>query len=175
MLKFAHGICVFALAASAVWAQTTPAPPAPLALVTRTSGMVGIAEGQIAQLNALNPGVAAPAMGVVCTGLLSFVGEDGTVLKSATVSVAPGTAAHISIDAVKDLALAVAERKQIRATITIPPVLPPSTSASGSTPPVTPACRLIGTLEILNGLDGHTQVTLGVVHRIPSPVATPGS
>jgi hypothetical protein len=135
--------------------------------------MVGIAEGQTAQLNALNPGVAAPAAtGIICSGLLSIIGEDGTVLKSKIVAVVPGTSQSLIIDSVKDLALATAERKQIRATITIPPLLPPTAT---STTPVTPACKLIGTLEIFNTIDGHTQVTLGTVHLVPSPVATPGS
>ncbi len=169
MFQFAQGISVFALAAIGLCAQTVITPPA---RVMRTSGMVGIAEGQTAQLNALNPGVMPPAMGAICSGLLSIVGEDGTVLKSKTVNVAPGTSQSLVIDSVKDLALPTAERKQIRATITIPPILPPTAT---STTPVTAACKLIGTLEIFNTLDGHTQVTVGTVHLVPSPVATPGS
>ncbi len=52
MFKLAQRICVFALAAAGLYAQTTVTPPLQ---VTRTTGMVGIAEGQTAQLNALNP------------------------------------------------------------------------------------------------------------------------
>ncbi len=62
------------------------------------------------------------------------------------------------------------ERKEIRATLTIPPVPPPNTAT-----PVTPVCKLIGTIEIFNTIDGHTQVTLGTVHLIPSPVPAPTS
>jgi hypothetical protein len=171
MFKFAQRICVFALALAGLYAPAglyaqTATPPVQ---VTLTSGMVGIAEGQTAQLNALNPGVAAPATGAICTGLLTFLGDEGKVLKSATVSVVPGTSAHIAIDSDRDLALAIDQRKEIRATITIPPVPPPT----GSTTPVTPVCKLIGTLEIFNTIDGRTQVTLGTVHLVPSPVATP--
>ncbi len=79
MFKFAQGICVSALVAAGLCAQTVTPP----VQVTLTSGMVGIAEGQTAQLNALNPGVAPPAMGEICTGLLSFVDGSGKVLKSA--------------------------------------------------------------------------------------------
>ena len=162
MFRFAQGISVFALAACGLGAQTVVTPPVQ---VTLTSGMVGIAEGQTARLNALNPGVAPPAAtGEICSGLLTFIGEDGKVLKSATVNVTPGTDA--------DLALAVDTRKDIRATITIPPVPPPTAT---STTPVTPVCKLIGTLEIYNTLDGRTLVTLGTVHLVPSPVATPGT
>ncbi len=170
MFKIAYRISVFALAAAGLFAQTVTPPPAQ---VTRTSGMVGIAEGQTARLNALNPDVASPAAtGVICTGLITFLGEDGKVLKSTTVSVTPGTSQHLDLDSVLDLALAVDNRKEIRATITVPPILPPTAT---STTAVAPVCKLIGTLEIFNTLDGRTLVTLGTVHLIPSPVVTPGS
>jgi hypothetical protein len=171
MFKFAQGICVFALAAVGVYAQTTPNEPVQ---ETRTSGIVGIAQGQTAQLNALNPGVASPLMGVPCLGLLTFLDDSGKMLKSKTVSVAPGTADHIDLDSVIDLALAVDQRREIRATMTIPPVLPPSGTTTTTTT-ATPVCKLIGTLEIFNTIDGHTLVTLGTVHLVPGPVATPGS
>lgn len=170
MCQFVQRMCVFAFATAGLYAQTVITPPVQVKL---TSGIVGIAEGQTAQLNALNPGVVPPAAtGMICSGLLSILGEDGTVLKSKIVNIAPGTSQSLVIDSVKDLALATAERKQIRATITIPPFLPPTAI---STTPVAPACKLIGTLEIFNTLDGHTQVTLGTVHLVGSPVATPGS
>jgi hypothetical protein len=167
MFKFAQGICVFALAAVGVYAQTTPNEPVQ---ETRTTGIVGIAQGQTAQLNALNPDVASPLMGVPCLGLLTFLDDSGKVLKSKTVSIAPGTSQPLVLDSVIDLSLAVDTRRQIRATITIPPVLPPT----GSTTAAAPVCKLIGTLEIFNTIDGHTLVTLGTVHLVPGPVATPG-
>ena len=94
MYKFAQGICVFALAAIGLCAQTAPIAPTQ---VTVTSGIVGIAEGQTAQLNALNPGVAPPAMGEICSGLLTFLDNSGKVLKSKTVGVAPGTSQSLVI------------------------------------------------------------------------------
>ncbi len=169
MFQFTQRMCVFSIAVAALSAQTVSTPPVQ---VTRTSGMVGIAEGQTAQLNALNPGEAVPATGVVCSGLLTFLGQDGKVLKSMTVNVAPGTSQHLALDSVIDLALAVNARKEIRATITIPPVPPPTASSATALAPV---CKLIGTLEIFNTLDGHTQVTLGTVHLLSSPSAAPGS
>jgi hypothetical protein len=168
MFKFAQGICVFALAAVGVYAQTAPNEPVQ---ETRTTGIVGIAQGQTARLNALNPGVASPLMGVPCSALLTFLDDSGNLLKSKTVSVAPGTSSPIVLDSVIDLALAVDQRREIRATITIPPVLPPTGS---TTTAVAPVCELIGTLEIFNTIDGHTLVTLGAVHLVPDPVATPG-
>lgn len=171
MFKFIYGICVFALTAAGLYAQTNMP-----VTVTRTTGLVGIAEGQTAQLNALNPDTSASATAAAaCTGLLSFIAEDGTVLKTKTVAVSPGTGQHIDLDSVLDLALAVGTRKQIRATIAIAAAAPATTTTESSTTAVKPVCRLIGTLEIFNTLDGHTLVTLGTVHEVPDPVATPGT
>jgi hypothetical protein len=169
MFHFAQRISVFALTAFGLYAQTTSTPPVQ---VTFTTGIVGIAEGQTAQMNALNPQDAASATAATCPALLTFWAGDGTLLKSKTVNVAPGTSQPLVLDSVIDLALAVNTRKQIRATMTIPPVPPPTAS---STTTVTPVCKLIGTLEIFNSLDGHTLVTLGTHHSVPNPVATPGS
>jgi hypothetical protein len=175
MFSIAHRICVFTLAAAGLYAQTTTTPP-PADLVTHTTGLVGIAEGQTAQFNALNPGDG----GATCTGVLNFIAADGTVFKPTTVTVGPGTGQHIDLDSVADLALAVGARKSIRATITIPAAPPPSTSTSTSastttTPPVRAACRLIGTLEIYTTSTGHTLVTLGADHKVVNVVATPAS
>jgi hypothetical protein len=165
MFQHAQRICVFALAAVGLYAQTNVTPPVQ---VTRTTGIVGIAEGQTAQLNALNPGIApAGTTGATCSALLAFVADNGTVLKTKIVNVSPGTSQPLVIDSILDLNLAVNARRQIRATVTIPPIPPPSTA------PVTAVCKLIGTLEIFNTLDGHTLVTLGASHEVPAPVATP--
>jgi len=165
MYKFAQGICVFALAAAGLYGQTSTPP----AQVTKTSPVVGLAEGQTAQLNALNPGVVPPAMGEICTGLLAIYDGQGVLLKSKTVSVPPGASMWMDVDSVADLALRSDERREIRATITIPPVLPPA----GSTPPTKPPCKLISNLEIFDALSGRTLVTLGVAHVVPNPAATP--
>src|SRR5271163_1798952 len=100
MYQFAQKICVFALAAMGLYAQTLVTPPVQ---VTRTSGMVGIAEGQTAQFNVLNPDVAPAATTSACSALLTFLGDDGTMLKSKTVNVAPGTSQVLVLDSVKDL------------------------------------------------------------------------
>lgn len=161
MFTFAQRIFVFALAAVGLFAQSSPATPAQ---VDRTSGMIGIVEGQFARLNALNPGVAAPAVGVVCSAALQFWDGQGKLLKSATVSVVPGKSTSLDLFGDKDLALLGDDRREIRATITIPPVLPPPSA----TPPSAP-CNLIGTLEIVDTPSGRTQEVIGVVHPVPSP------
>jgi hypothetical protein len=164
MFTFAQRICVFAFAAAALFAQSTPAPIA----VTHTSGIVGITDGQFARLNALNPGVASPAVGVVCTATLEFVDGAGTLLKSKTVSVTPGKNAYLDIFGDVDLMLAGLDRREIRAVITIPVVVP--ASGTSTTPP---ACTLIGTLELVDEPSGRTQEVLGVAHPVPpAPVPT---
>jgi hypothetical protein len=160
MFKNAYATCVFALGMTgAIYAQ----PNMPV-LVTHTTGLVGIAEGQTAQLNALNPD-STP-----CTGALTILGDDGSVLRSVTYTIAPGTGMHIIVDSLLNLNLALGARRDIRGTISV--IAAPS-SASTSTTTITPSCRLIGTLEIFNESDGHTLVTLGTTHDVTSPTPTP--
>jgi len=163
MFTFAQRMCVFAAAAVGLFAQSTPVTPAQ---ETRTSGIVGITDGQIARLNALNVGVAAPAVGVVCPAALNFWDGSGKLLKSLTVAVPAGKSMYLDLFGDADLALAVLDRREIRGTITIPPVPPPSTSAA-STP-----CNLIGTLELMDASTSKTQVVIGVGHALPGPAVT---
>ena len=92
MSKIMHGIGVCALAALGLSAQAIPVNQ-----TTATSGMIGLAQGQTAQLNLLNPGVLPPATGVVCPAMVSFVNDQGTVLKSATITVLPGKSTSFSL------------------------------------------------------------------------------
>ena len=159
MLKLVQGMCVFALAASGLMAQAISTTPTQ---AVGTTGMVGVAEGQFAHFNVLNPGVLPPATGVICSTLLSFVGADGTVLKTKVVSVLPGQSGYLDLLSDVDLNLAVGERKEIRATFTTPPVTPVASSTVVAAP-----CELIGTLEIIDSLTGKTQVVLGGIHAVP--------
>jgi hypothetical protein len=167
MFTFIQKMCVFAIASIGLFAQSTPVVPAP---ETRTSGMVGIVLGEVARLNVLNPGIAAPAVGVVCTATLNFWDGEGTLLKTAPAIVLPGKSQYLDLFGDKDLALTGITRREIRATVTIPAV------ATTTTTTAAPAgCTLIGTLEILDETTGRTQVVLGVGHAVPSPSATPAN
>jgi hypothetical protein len=130
--------------------------------------MIGVTDGQVARVNVLNPGVAAPAAGVVCTATLNFWDGKGTLLKTGPVIVLPGQSQYLDLFGDKDIALTGLDRREIRATITIPAVAPPP--ASTTAPPA--ACTLIGTLEILDESTSKTQVVLGVGHVVPSPSVT---
>ena len=135
-----------------------------------TTGMVGIADGQTAQVNVLNPGVLAPALGVICSAAVEFVDDSGTVLKSATLSIPPGQNKALQIRSDTDLNIVVAgDRKEIRAVIASPGFVPASST------PSSPACRLAPTLEVLDTTTGRTLVTLTQVSTVPGVVLTPAS
>jgi hypothetical protein len=159
MYRLLNSTCVFMVASGLMWsaaAQTASTPSSGPIVVT--SAMVGIAEGQAAQINVLNPAAAATTTPVACTAMLSFLDDQGNVLKSGTVVVAPGTSQSIRIDADIDLKLVVDERREIHAQVQVPAVPPPSSAVT------TPACKLIPNVEVLDRMTGRTQVVLGAGH-----------
>jgi hypothetical protein len=159
---------VCALASSAL---TLSAQTAAVASTVKTTAMIGLAQGQTAQLNLLNPGVQPPATGVICTAVVSFFDAVGTLLKSSVVSVPPGKSDPVDLVSEADVTIASGARREIRAQFSIPAVPPPASTAT--TPIATPACTLIPTLEIFDSVTGRTQVSLGAAHTIPAVVATP--
>jgi len=168
MFRFAQRICVFMLAAAGVFAQVVTPPAA-----TRTTGMIGLAEGQTARLNVLNPGIEPPALGMICAANLSFMDSSGKVLKSTTVSVIPGQSQPFDLSSDADLGLALDARTEIRAVITAPALVP--IASTSSTPIQAAGCKLVGTLEIFDSLTKRTQAVLGGWHDVPAVVATPAS
>jgi len=175
MHSYAQRICVFVAAAAGMYAQiTAPNPPtAPNMPVTdnRTSGAVGIAQGQTARFNVLRPNETATS---TCTAALTYFDGAGAQLKTATVTVAPGTVGHLDLFSDTDLALATDQRMQIRVKVAVP-VAAPASSSSSTTAKAVPICRLIPTLEILDELTGRTSVVLGGFHRIADDTVTPAA
>src|SRR5580658_5954249 len=123
MLTYAQRICVFLVAAAGTYAQTT-APNMPVT-DTRTSGAVGIAQGQTARFNVLRPNETAAA---TCSAVLTYFDGAGTQLKTSTVTVAHGTAGYLDLFSDTDLALAADQRKQIRVTVAVPVATPSSST-----------------------------------------------
>ncbi len=162
MFKFTSLTCVLMLGSAAVSAQVVSSLPE-----VRTTGMVGVGQAQSAQLNLLNPGLANNAVGVICTAGVSFVDAAGAVLKTGTVSVAPGTSASFVLREGVDLKLAVGDHRELRAVITRPAVPPAATSSASAAK----ACKLIPTLEILDNGTGRTLVILGRTRVVPSIAA----
>jgi hypothetical protein len=130
MYNLVHLACVLTLTAAALSAQVTTVVP-----VVKTTGMIGVGDGQTAQLNLLNPGVLPPAIGMICTAAVSFVGADGTVIKSATLTVAPGKSMSFILRSDVDLKLLAGDRREIRATISTPGVPPSATSTTAAAVP----------------------------------------
>jgi hypothetical protein len=170
MLTYAQRISVFVATAAALYAQST-APNIPVTH-TRTSGVVGLAQGQTARFNVLRPNENEPAT-VPCAAVLTYFDGAGKQLKSSTVTVAPGTVGYLNLDSDIDLALPVSQWKQIRVTVTVPLVPPPASSSTAVKP--IPICRLIPTLEIFDELTGRTTVVLGGFHRIAEDTVTPAA
>jgi hypothetical protein len=165
MFRYAQRICVFTLAAAGAFAQATSTPAPSTVTTTSTTGMIGLAEGQTARLNVLNPGILAPAVGMICSVNLAFTDGTGKLLKTTNVSVAPGQSAPFDLISDTDLYLAIGTRVEIRAVI-IPPTAIPVTSA-------TPAsCSLIGTLEIFDSSTKRTQAVLGGFHDVPAATSS---
>src|SRR5580698_4288162 len=139
MLNYAQRICVFMVAAAGMYAQTTT-PNIPVT-DTRTSGAVGIAQGQTARFNVLRPNETAT---VTCSAVLTYFDGIGTQLKTSTVTVAPGTVGYLDLFSDADLALATDQRKQIRVTVAVPVATSSASSSSALSPRVkaVPVCRL---------------------------------
>ncbi len=169
MLRYVQRICVFMVVTAGMYAQTIT-PNMPLT-DTRTSGAVGIAQGETARFNVLRPNETATA---TCAAVLTYFDGAGTQLKSSMVTVAPGTAEYLDLLSDTDLALAVDQRKQIRVTVAVT-VATPSSSSSSITAKAIPVCRLIPTLEIFDEVTGRVKVVLGGFHHIADDTATHGS
>jgi hypothetical protein len=152
---------IFAMSASILAAQSTPAIPA-----VQTTPMIGLADGQLARLNLLNPGVLAPATGVICSAAVSFVDAGGTVLKTGSLSIPPGKSMAFDLLSNVDLGLAYSDRREIRALVATPAATPVATSSTAAAP----ACKLISTLEIFDSATGRTLVVVGRLETIPSVV-----
>ncbi|MBZ5580174.1 MAG: hypothetical protein LAP40_26745 [Acidobacteriia bacterium] len=146
----------------AAWAQMTTTPAPTPVTQTQTSGMVGLTTGQTARLNALNPGVPAPfATAALCSAQVSFLDDQGNVLKTESITVIPGKSVSFDLNRDKDVTASTG-RLEIRATIGFPPL----TGTISTTPPVTGSavpviyCSLTPTLEVFDNDTGKTQVVL---------------
>jgi len=136
----------------------------------QTFGMVGLAEGQTARLNLLNPGVLPPlATGAICSAQVSFLDSKGAGLKTAPISVAPGQSVPFDLNRDTDVT-APDQRVQIRATLQIP--LPSPIVAS---PPQPWGCPLIPTLEIFDTNTGRTQIVITETRGVFGPVPLVGT
>jgi hypothetical protein len=120
-----------------------------------TSGIVGLASSETAQLNVLNlqePGTTASATAAACPVTLEFVNVSGAVVGTPLQkSIAPGQA----VSAPYALPSVTSPRTEIRAVVITQTV----SAAAGSTViPVSPTCNLLPSLEIVDTSGGTTHV-----------------
>ena len=169
-------VVVSVLAVTGMWmghvhAQTSTPVLYPFGPQVLTLGMVGLAPGQIARLNALNlPGCCALAdrptqiPSVPCNMTLSFMDDQGATLKTATMNIDSGKAVHLDLahdDVTRD-----SSRLQIRGII-LQAVTPPG-------PPVTTGvpfpfgCSVAPTLEIFDSATGITTAVIESAKAVPA-------
>jgi len=156
MLRLIHSTCLLALVTGELYAQSAPLP------ILETSGMAGLAFGETARLNVLNPSTVAS-----CSATLSFLDASGTVLKSEAVTVPAGKSVWFDLRSDSDLDLAMTDRREIRATLLVPGPVPTS-SATRSVP----ACEYVKTLEIFDNASLRTLVVLGHFRDVTTPTVT---
>ena len=152
-------IALLSLSAALAVAQQSPINP--LGIVpTETSGMIGIAAGQTARLNALHPGVPAPlATAARCPVTVSFLDDQGNVLQSSQIIVDPGKSLPV------DYVMSAPGRLQIRALIAFTQSTPVANPA-GPAVAVPFVCPLIPTLEIFDTSTTKTQSVLSDFHFV---------
>ena len=145
--------CLLALGAGGIFAQAVPPP------VLETSGMAGLAFGETARLNVLNPTTVAS-----CSAALAFLDASGAVLKTQTISVPAGKSVSFDLRSDSDLDLAMTDRREIRATLLIPGLVPVSTTPSAVAP-----CQYVKTLEIFDNASLRTLVVLDHFRDVTAP------
>jgi hypothetical protein len=168
---------VLAIAASillafggSVAAQDTP-PSLPLTSQIRTTGMIGLAAGDSARLNVLNPGLPAPFLSILCFAQLSFVDDQNTELSAAIYRVLPGHSVSLTLNADTDVTLGSDGRLEVRGVLRTPPLLEPP-------PPDVPIpingfCPLVATLEVSNNSTARTRMVLPDLRIVFPPVLPP--
>jgi len=166
----AAAFCVVAISFGGLHlgAQSTPAPiPTPVPPFFPqfpqylTFGMVGIAPGETARLNALElPGFSNAAQ-PPCNVTLSFVDDQGNTLKTASMNALQGQAAHL--DLAQGEINSATGRVQIRGTVQ-------TTFSGGPLIPVGFGCSVMPTLEIFDDATGVTTTVLESARSVPTVI-----
>ena len=172
------GVVVLAVAVAGMWmgrvhAQTSTPVLYPFGPQVLTLGMVGVAPGQIARLNALNLlGCCSLAnrptqiLSMPCNMTLSFVDDQGATLKSASMNIDSGKARHL--DLARDEVNADSSRLQIRGVI-LQVVTPPGPFETPGMPiPGLLGCSVAPTLEIFDSATGITTAVLESARGVPT-------
>jgi len=121
-----------------------------------TTGMVGLAATQTAQLNVLNLGAptltASPV--ALCAVELSFYDAQNKLLNSSTATIVPGAAASLTLGYTKLPPVAIGFHPLIRGVVRT--VAVPSAAAVAS--PIPASCNLFVTLELFDSMTGVSHI-----------------
>lgn len=130
-----------------------------------TFGMVGLATGQTARLNAFALPQGGPIIAGGCQVTFTFYDDQGTSLKSATLPVVPGQAVHYDLPSTATSTSVPPGPQEIRGTV--------RTNFTPPTPTPGPAigafCSVLPTMEIFNS-SGQVTAVLELSHGLPSVV-----
>lgn len=126
----------------------------PVFPVMRTLGVVGITTGQTARIAVLNGGSPLPTAlaAAHCTAVVTFLNDQGAVLKTATVTVDAGKSATVDLNRDTDVP-AGTPRVEIHATVAATPV-------AGTGPQPMRFCSVTPTLQVFDNASGKTTVVL---------------
>lgn len=120
-----------------------------------TTGMVGLAATQTAQLNVLNlaPPTLSTSPVALCAVELSFYDTQNRLLNSSTATVAPGAAASLALGYLKLPPVAIGFHPLIRGVVRTLAVPSPVAASSTLT-----YCNLFVTLELFDSMTGVSHV-----------------
>lgn len=154
------GIFALVLFVTGMAAAQMTSPPASFTQV-ESSGIVGITGGQTARLNVLNlSSTILNGAGTSCTAQVTFLDDQDTTLKTASVTVDPGKSMPVDYPSTASV------RQQIRVTIGIS--RPNVTAPMPGMPVAVPVsyCSLVPTLEIFDNSTSKTTFVVSDFHYV---------
>ncbi len=128
-----------------------------------TFGMVGMAEGQSARLNAFLIPTGGPLVaGGSCQVTFTFLNDQGATLARTTLPVNQDQAVHFDYPT---LPAAAAASVEIRGTVQVAFTVTPGSTSAGS-----PSCSVVPTMEIFSPSNGQTALVLENPRAVPQVI-----
>ena len=152
----------FSLLAGMAAAQQVTAPVTYIG--TESTGIIGMTSGQVAHLNLLNlttaPAGTTPAG---CGAQVQFIDDQGTVQKTATVTVDAGKSMGVDYPYAGS-----SGREQFRVVVSVERPVPPPAAGTSGIPVVYPVyfCSLVPTLEIIDTSSSKTDFVVSDFHYV---------
>jgi len=162
-------VAAILLASVPLGAQTTSSP---IFLSVVSTGMMGLAGSQTAQVNVVNfANASSTKTTAACEVQLEFWDATGKMIKSSTIAdLAQGAAGSLQLKLGEVTTATSALRSEIRAVVRSNALTP---SAAGGTPvavfyPL--GCSVVATLEVFDTVSGVTQAITSDVHALANVV-----